>query len=97
MWWVLFVIFALVSITSSILLFFSLKRITQYEELILQFQQIISFSSEKMKQADTRGHYQSDDETSFFFEQLKSLQKVLDGVFETENLDGEKNNAKKEK
>tara|TARA_B100001250_G_scaffold242732_1_gene208605 strand:+ start:701 stop:994 length:294 start_codon:yes stop_codon:yes gene_type:complete len=97
MWWVLFVIFALVSITSSILLFFSLKRITQYEELILQFQQIISFSSEKMKQADTRGHYQSDDETSFFFEQLKSLQKVLDGVFETENLDGEKNNAKKKK
>ena len=94
MWWVLFILFILISITSSTLLFFSLKRITQYEELILQFQQIVEFSSTKMKQVDSRGHYESDDETGFFFKQMKDLQKVLDGVFETseltQKLDGEK-------
>ena len=36
-----------------------------------------------MKQVDTRGHYESDDETGFFFEQLKELQLLLDGIFES--------------
>ena len=57
MWWVFFVLFILISIASSTLLFFSLKRINQYEDLIAQFQQIISFSTEKMNQVDALGHY----------------------------------------
>ena len=93
MWWVFFVLFILISIVSSTLLFFSLKRINQYEALISQFQQIITFSTEKMKAVDTRGHYESDDETGFFFEQLKQIQLLLDGVFETEEI----TDAKKEK
>jgi|TARA_B100000073_G_scaffold149887_1_gene123548 biopolymer transport protein ExbB/TolQ len=97
MWWILTILLFLISVASSTLLYFSLKRITQYEELILQFQQIIKFSSEKMKLVDSKGHYESDDETSFFFNQLKNLQNVLDGVFELETLDGEKENAKTKK
>ena len=93
MWWVFFVLFILISIVSSTLLFFSLKRINQYEDLITQFQQIITFSTEKMKAVDSRGHYESDDETGFFFEQLKQIQLLLDGVFETEEI----TDAKKEK
>ena len=84
MWWVFFVLFILISIVSSTLLYFSLRRINQYEDLISQFQQIITFSTEKMKAVDTRGHYESDDETGFFFEQLKQIQLLLDGVFEME-------------
>ena len=87
MWWVFFVLFILISIASSTLLFFSLKRINQYEDLIAQFQQIITFSTDKMKAVDTRGHYESDDETSFFFQQLKDIQLLLDGVFEEEKTD----------
>ena len=87
MWWVFFVLFILISIVSSTLLFFSLKRINQYEDLIAQFQQIITFSTDKMKAVDTRGHYESDDETSFFFQQLKDIQLLLDGVFEEEKTD----------
>ena len=93
MWWVFFILFFLISVVSSTLLYFSLRRINQYEELILQFQQIIKFSTEKMKQVDSEGHYESDDETGFFFEQLKELQLTLDGVFETEQLQ-EKTDAK---
>ena len=90
MWWTFFIIFFLISVVSSTLLFFSLRRITQYENLILQFQQIVTFATEKMKQVDAKGHYESDDETGFFFEQLKELQLTLDGVFENteENIDG---------
>ena len=80
MWWILFIIFLLTSIISSVILYYALRRITQYENLITQFQQIISFSSEKMKLVDSKGHFESDDETGFFFEQLKELQILLDNI-----------------
>ena len=94
MWlWIFLILFFLISVVTSTLLFFSLKRINQYEDLILQFQQIVTFATEKMKQVDTRGHYESDDETGFFFKQLKELQLTLDGIFETEKIE-EKTDAK---
>ena len=96
MWWLFFIIFFLISVVSSALLYFSLRRINQYESLIEQFQQIVEFATQKMKQVDTRGHYESDDETGFFFKQLKDLQKLLDGIFETEQLQ-EKTDAKNKK
>ena len=37
-----------------------------------------------MKEVDSKGHYESDDETGFFFEQLKQLQLLLDNIFESE-------------
>ena len=92
MWITLTIIFFLISIFSSTTLYFSLKRITQYEELILQIQQIIKFSTDKMKLVDAKGHYESDDETGFFFEQLKQIQLSLDGIFEEETTDGKKRN-----
>ena len=93
MWWLFFIIFFLISVVSSTLLYFSLRRINQYEELILQFQQIVSFATDKMKLVVSSGHYESDDETGFFFNQLKQLQLTLDGVFEREQSE-EKTNAK---
>ena len=93
MWWTFFIIFFLISVVTSTLLFFSLKRINQYEDLIIQLQQIITFSTDKMKLVDSKGHYESDDETGFFFEQLKQIQLTLDGIFETEIIE-EKTDAK---
>jgi hypothetical protein len=90
MWWVFFILFILISIVSSTLLYYSLKRITQYEEFILQIQQVIKFSTDKMKLVDAKGHYESDDETGFFFEQLKQIQLSLDGIFEEEITDAKK-------
>ena len=37
-----------------------------------------------MKQVDSKGHYEADDETGFFFQQLKQLQELLNGIFENE-------------
>ena len=90
MWWLLTILFFLISIFTSTLVYYSLRRITQYEELILEIQQVIKFSTDKMKLVDAKGHYESDDETGFFFEQLKQIQLLLDGVFEEEITDAKK-------
>ena len=96
MWlWLFFILFFLISVVSSTLLFFSLRRINQYESLILQFQQVIKFATDKMKLVDSKGHYESDDETGFFFQQLKDLQLLLDNVFETEQIEGKTDVDKK--
>ena len=90
MWIGLTILFFLVSVFTSTLVYYSLRRITQYEELILEIQQVIKFSTEKMKLVDAKGHYESDDETGFFFEQLKQVQLSLDGIFEEEMQDAKK-------
>ena len=92
-WWIFFSLFFLISVVSSTLLYFSLRRINQYEGLIMEFQNIIDFATQKMKQVDARGHYESDDETGFFFQQLKELQELLNGIFENED---EENNSAEE-
>ena len=92
MWIGLTILFFLISIFTSLLVYYSLRRITQYEELILEIQQVIKFSTDKMKLVDSKGHYESDDETGFFFEQLKQIQLSLDGIFEEEMQNAKKEN-----
>ena len=92
MWIGLTILFFLISVFTSVLVYYSLRRITQYEELILEIQQVIKFSTEKMKLVDSKGHYESDDETGFFFEQLKQSQLSLDGIFEEEMQNAKKEN-----
>ena len=94
MWWTFFIIFFLVSVVSSTLLFYSLRRINNYEEFIVRIQQIINYASAEMKKVDASGHYEADDETGFFFQQLKDLQNLLDKIFETQSQENE--DAKKE-
>ena len=91
MWWIFFSLFLIISLFSSIALFYALRRINQYENLIVEIEQAINFASEKMKVVDSSGHYESDDETGFFFEQLKTIQKMLSNIFESD--EGEKTNG----
>ena len=83
-WWILTILFFLISVGASTLVYFSLKRINQYESFIIEIQNIIEFATAKMKQVDANGHYEADDETGFFFQQLKELQELLNGIFEAE-------------
>ena len=94
-WWILTILFFLISVSTITLVYFSLRRINQYEGLIIEFQKIIEFATTKMKQVDAKGHYESDDETGFFFQQLKDLQELLNGIFENE--DEENSDSAKEK
>ena len=70
-------------ISLSVVVFYALRRINQYENILIDFQNIIKFASEKLKVVDSKGHYESDDETGFFFEEIKKLQKLLDDLFES--------------
>jgi hypothetical protein len=89
--WFFVILLILYGTFISIALFHALKRINQYENYLIEFQQIISFSTEKMKSVDSSGHYESDDETGFFFEQLKQIQTLLNEIFEIEeDTDGKK-------
>ena len=93
-WWILTILFFLISVGSTTLVYFSLRRINQYEGLIIQIQNIIEFATIKMKQVDAYGHYEADDETGFFFQQLKELQELLNGIFENEeNEENEENSS----
>ena len=94
MWWILTILFFLISVGTSTLVYFSLRRINQYEGFIIEIQNIIEFATTKMKQVDVKGHYESDDETGFFFQQLKELQELLNGIFENEP---EESNSAEEK
>ena len=96
-WWILTILFFLLSVGSITLVYFSLKRINQYEGLIVEFQNIIEFATTKMKQVDAKGHYESDDETGFFFQQLKELQESLNGIFENEETEENSSAEEKEK
>tara|TARA_R110000824_G_scaffold87285_4_gene215271 strand:- start:92 stop:373 length:282 start_codon:yes stop_codon:yes gene_type:complete len=64
------------------LLMLSLRRITSLETYMLEFDKIIKFSAQKMKIVDDSGHFESDDEIGFFFEQVKQLQQLLNNLFE---------------
>ena len=55
-WWILTILFFLISVGSTALVYFSLRRINQYEGLIIEIQNIIEFASTKMKQVDAKGH-----------------------------------------
>ena len=92
-WWILTILFFLISVGSTALVYFSLRRINQYEGLIIEIQNIIEFATTKMKQVDAKGHYESDDETGFFFQQLKELQELLNGIFENEEAEEDSNSA----
>ena len=94
-WWILTILFFLFSVGSSTLVYFSLRRINQYEGLIVEFQRIIEFATTKMKQVDAKGHYEADDETGFFFQQLKELQELLNGIFENEEIEEDSSSAEK--
>jgi len=74
----------LYSVFVSYLIALSLRRISAMEEYLLKFQQIVEIATDKMKMVDSTGHYESDDETGFFFEQLKELQELLNALFEPE-------------
>ncbi len=76
---------AVLSTTSlflTLLVYYSLKRITMYEEVILQINDKIEYVNQQLKLIDEKGTFQADDEVGFFFKELKEIGKLLDNLFE---------------
>ena len=85
MWlWIFLTLFFLISVVTSTLLYYSLKRINQYEQLLVNIETIINYSSERLKAIDTKGAFESDDEIGYFFNEVKKLQAMMNDIFENE-------------
>ena len=78
------------------LFFYALKRINNYENIILKVNETIEFINRQLKIIDNNGHFEADDEVGFFFEEMKQLGQELEQLFETEGEDGNKEEEKKE-
>tara|TARA_R110000765_G_scaffold298222_1_gene393325 strand:+ start:401 stop:667 length:267 start_codon:yes stop_codon:yes gene_type:complete len=78
------VVLIIFSVFMSYMMMLCLRRVNQYENFILKIQQIIEIATQRLTAVDARGHYESDDETAFFFQQLKDIQEILDSLFESE-------------
>ena len=90
---------AVLSATSlflTLLVYYSLKRINQYEELILQINDKIEYVNAQLKLIDEKGTFEADDEVGFFFQELKEIGKLLDNLFEEVDDAPTKEEAKKE-
>ena len=88
-------VLATTTIFSSMLVYYSLKRITQYEEIILQVNDKIDYVNKQLKLIDEKGTFEADDEVGFFFEELKEIGKLLDNLFE--EVEDDANSKKEEK
>ena len=80
----------------GVLFFYALKRINNYENIILKVNDTIEFINHQLKIIDDKGHFEADDEVGFFFEEMKQLGQELEQLFETEVEDGNKEEEKKE-
>ena len=79
----------------GVVIFFALRRINTYENIILNISNTIESIKLQLKTIDDKGTFESDDEVGFFFTEIKQLGHELENLFETEV--GEDEKEKKEK
>lgn len=92
---VLSIIFGVLTLFFGILVFFSLRRINRYEEILLNVSDKTEFINAQLKVIDSKGTFESDDEVGFFFQELKELGNILNNLFEEEVEDAPTKEEKK--
>ena len=78
------------------MLFYALKRINNYELIILNINKTVDLIKHQLKIIDDKGHFEADDEIGFFFKDILELSKELEQLFETEVEDGNSKKSSKE-
>jgi uncharacterized protein YoxC len=79
----------------GVVTFYALRRINEYENIILNINNTIESIKLQLKVIDDKGTFESDDEVGFFFQEVKQLGEDLDNLFETE-VEGNEKETKKE-
>ena len=85
------------AIFSGLVAFYALRRINDYEQIILNINNTIELIKLQLKRIDDKGTFESDDEVGFFFNEIKRLGNELNSLFETEVEDATIKEKKKEK
>ena len=82
---ILFILIIVVLIASfGFFIYRLINKLDKYENIIMEQDQILTglreavrYSSEKLKEHDTRGHYSSDDDLGNYFRTLLEVDKVI--------------------
>ena len=95
--YIITILLGIIALCTSVITFYALKRITNYEAIILNINNTIEAIKHQLKIIDDKGTFESDDEVGFFFQEIKRLGEELEQLFETEVDDGSKESSKEEK
>ena len=90
------ILFVILAIFFAIISFYALRRINDYENIILNINNTIESINRQLKLIDDKGHFEADDEVGFFFDELKQLGTQLEELFETEEVDDDTQEKKEE-
>ena len=93
--YIITIILGIIATFLGIVIFYALRRINAYENIILNINNTIESIKLQLKVIDDKGTFESDDEVGFFFEEVKQLGKDLDNLFETEVEENEKETKEK--
>ena len=88
---------AIVTTFMGVVTFYALRRINNYENIILNISNTIEHIKLQLKTIDDKGTFESDDEVGFFFSEIKQLGDDLDNLFETEVEENDKKSSKETK
>ena len=92
------IVLGIVATFLGLVTFYALRRINEYENIILNINNTIETIKLQLKTIDDKGTFESDDEVGFFFQEIKQLSNDLENLFETEVEDATiKEKKKKEK
>ena len=98
MYFILTIVLSLITIGLSVLLFYALRRINQYETLFLEVSDTVDFIQMRIDSIDTAGTYKSDDEVGWFWDEVVKLSGMLSVLFQQVYEKGEpKDGEEKEK
>ena len=89
---IIIILLSIVVIFEGFLIYFSLKRITQYENIITEIDNVIDFITKKVNELDDKGAFRADDEIGFFWEAITDMSNTLNNLFEQEEEDANKKN-----
>ena len=93
--YIITIILGIVATFFGVVIFYALRRINSYENIILNISNTIESIKLQLKVIDDKGTLESDDEVGFFFKEIKQLGKDLDNLFETEVEENEKETKEK--
>ena len=94
--YIITVLLGIIALCTSVVTFYALRRINNYENIILNISNTIEAIKHQLKIIDDKGTFESDDEVGFFFKEIKQLGQQLEQLFETE-VEDDQEKKKKEK